>query len=38
MTDPMAAVTATGSSASIASSSSSGSGRIGGSRLGRVVK
>jgi cysteine protease ATG4 len=38
MTDPLAAVTAMGSSASIASSSSSGSGRKGGSRLGGVVK
>ncbi|KIM78562.1 hypothetical protein PILCRDRAFT_11030 [Piloderma croceum F 1598] len=38
MTDPLAAVTATGSSASIADSSSSGSGRKGGSRLGGVVK
>ncbi|KIM78564.1 hypothetical protein PILCRDRAFT_11032 [Piloderma croceum F 1598] len=38
MTDPLAAVTATGSSASIASSSSSGSGRKGGSQLGGVVK
>ena len=38
MTDPLAAVTGTGSSASIASSSSSASERKTGSRFGGVVK